>query len=128
MGLMYSDCEELSMQRFEKILGRKIRIGVVGCGRISANHLRAISQFAEDFELVSACDIDEAALQQVKQDYGINGYADLHQMLESENLDAVVLCTPSGLHPRQAILAAQHGVNVISEKPMATRYEDGECL
>jgi UDP-N-acetyl-2-amino-2-deoxyglucuronate dehydrogenase len=128
MAFTYSDCREQDMNKYNKIMGRKIRIGVVGCGRISGNHLRAISQYAEDIELISACDIDDIALQQVTQDYGINGYSDLHQMLESEGLDAVVLCTPSGLHPRQAILAARHGVNVISEKPMATRYEDGVAM
>ena len=122
---MYFDYEDLRMQRFEKILDRKIRMGVVGCGRISGNHLRAISQYAEDIELVAACDVDAVALKKVKQDYGVHGYTELDQMLANEKLDAVVLCTPSGLHPRQAILAARRGVNVISEKPMATRYKDG---
>ena len=46
-------------------------------------------------------------------------------MLSHETLDLVVLCTPSGLHPSQAILAATHGVHVVTEKPMATRYIDG---
>ena len=44
-------------------------------------------------------------------------------MLIHETLDLVVLCTPSGLHPSQAIIAAEHGVHVV--KPMATRYNDG---
>jgi UDP-N-acetyl-2-amino-2-deoxyglucuronate dehydrogenase len=46
-------------------------------------------------------------------------------MLSCEQLDLVVLCTPSGLHPKQAITAARFGVHVISEKPMAPRYDDG---
>ena len=46
-------------------------------------------------------------------------------MMENEELDLVVLCTPSGLHASQAELAAKHGVNVITEKPMATRWNDG---
>jgi UDP-N-acetyl-2-amino-2-deoxyglucuronate dehydrogenase len=47
------------------------------------------------------------------------------EMLRAEALDLVTLCTPSGLHPEQAIIAAKHGVGTISEKPMATRWEDG---
>jgi UDP-N-acetyl-2-amino-2-deoxyglucuronate dehydrogenase len=46
-------------------------------------------------------------------------------MLKAEALDLVALCTPSGLHPEQAILAARHGVHVLTEKPMATRWNDG---
>ena len=53
------------------------------------------------------------------------GSADLSEMLSCENLDLLVLCTPSGLHPQQAILAAKCGVHVISEKPMATSFQDG---
>ena len=47
------------------------------------------------------------------------------EMLDSENIDIVTICTPSGIHPDQAILAADHGVHVITEKPMATRWSDG---
>jgi len=46
-------------------------------------------------------------------------------MLEKETFDLVALCTPSGLHPSQTALAAQHGVNVMTEKPMATRWSEG---
>lgn len=116
------------MQRFDKILNRKIRMGIVGCGRISNKHLQAISQYADDIKLVAACDVDEAALKKVEQEYSVAGYMDLNQMILRENLDAVILCTPSGLHSRQTIIAARHGVNVVSEKPMATRYEDGLAM
>jgi UDP-N-acetyl-2-amino-2-deoxyglucuronate dehydrogenase len=46
-------------------------------------------------------------------------------MLQSESIDLVALCTPSGIHSKQAVLAAQHGVHVLTEKPMATRWDDG---
>ena len=48
-------------------------------------------------------------------------------MLSQENLDAIVICTPSGCI-LDNIIAAEHGVNVISEKPMATRFEDGLAM
>ena len=46
-------------------------------------------------------------------------------MLEKENLDLVALCTPSGVHAEQTELCAKYKVNVVTEKPMATRWEDG---
>jgi len=46
-------------------------------------------------------------------------------MLKNEAVDVISICTPSGLHPEQTIMAAKHGVHVMTEKPMATRWQDG---
>jgi len=46
-------------------------------------------------------------------------------MLKAEKIDLIALCTPSGLHPAETMLAARYGVNVMTEKPMATRWHDG---
>jgi len=113
------------MRNYQAIIDRKIRVGVVGCGRISQNHFGAIFNFDSDLSLVAVCDTNSAALNETTQKYNVAGYNDLAQMLSAEKLDLIVLCTPSGLHPEQAILAAKYKVNVISEKPMATRYSDG---
>ena len=59
MALTYSDCERVRMQIFDKIKGRMIRLAVVGCGRISDNHFKAISNYPKDLELVAVCDINE---------------------------------------------------------------------
>ncbi len=113
------------MQTFPSITGRKIRYALVGCGRISKNHFGAIVQFADDIELVAVCDIDAAVLAAHQQQYQVPGYQRMEDMLKAEQIDVVALCTPSGLHPDQAVLAAQYGVHVLSEKPMATRWQDG---
>jgi UDP-N-acetyl-2-amino-2-deoxyglucuronate dehydrogenase len=110
---------------FEEIQGRKIRLGLVGCGRISKNHFDSIDQYADDIQLVAVCDSDRSVLKNHQDKYGVAGYSNMEDMLEKENLDVVSLCTPSGQHPQQTILAANHKVNVITEKPMATRWTDG---
>lgn len=107
------------------IIERKIRIGVVGCGRISKNHFGSIETHAEDMELAAVCDIDREILSTHSEKYGVKGYVRLDEMLREENLDLIALCTPSGLHSAQAEMAAQYGVNVMTEKPMATRWHDG---
>jgi UDP-N-acetyl-2-amino-2-deoxyglucuronate dehydrogenase len=107
------------------ITGRKIRIGIVGCGRISKNHFGSIEKHAEELELVSVCDVDASVLASHVSHYGVPGYRDMSQMLSEQALDMVALCTPSGVHPEQAILAAKHLVHVVTEKPMATRWSDG---
>lgn len=108
-----------------EITDRKIRIAVVGCGRISANHFGAIMQHAADLELVAVCDTDPATLEQHRNKYQVPGYGSVADLLKTVDVDIVALCTPSGLHPEQAVLAASHGVHVMTEKPMATRWSDG---
>ena len=49
-------------------------------------------------------------------------------MLENEVIDIISICTPSGLHSEHTILSASYGVNVMTEKPMATRLEDGRLM
>jgi len=81
------------------IVGRRIRFAVVGCGRISGRHLEALKTHAENAEIVAVCDPD-----------------------------VVVLATPSGMHADQGVQIAGAGRHVVTEKPMATRWEDGKRL
>lgn len=103
----------------------KLKIAIVGCGRIAKNHLASIAQFPDQLELTAVCDSNPIALEKALQEHSVTGYARLEDLLKKERLDLVSLCTPSGLHADQAILAARSGVNVITEKPMATKWADG---
>jgi UDP-N-acetyl-2-amino-2-deoxyglucuronate dehydrogenase len=107
------------------IKNRKIRVAIVGCGRISKNHFGSIEKHQDNIELVSICDIQQEVLSGHEVVYKVKGYLDLSDMLENEDLDLVVICTPSGTHADQTELCANHGVNVMTEKPMATRWSDG---
>ena len=107
------------------ITGRKIRVAIVGCGRISKNHFASIKTHTDNIELIAVCDIDPNALASAVKEQCVNGYQYLEDMLKQENLDMVVLCTPSGLHSAQAQMAAHSKINVMTEKPMATRWLDG---
>ena len=115
----------MRLNNFPIIKDRRMKVGLVGCGRISKNHFGSILKYPNDLELTAVCDIDGDALKKATAEYKVQGYLELKDMLINETLDLVVLCTPSGLHPSQAVLAAAHGVHVVSEKPMATRYNDG---
>jgi UDP-N-acetyl-2-amino-2-deoxyglucuronate dehydrogenase len=102
-----------------------VKFAVVGCGRISKNHFDAIARHGDRAELVAVCDADDAALAAAKAKYGVPGFHALKDLLEAVYCDVVVLATPSGLHPTQAIMAAAAGRHVVTEKPMATRWADG---
>lgn len=116
------------MIQYTTVTDRKIRIALVGCGRISKNHFASIEQYAKEFQLVAVCDIDPTILQASTHQYKVPGYLSMTEMLQKEELDLVALCTPSGLHPQQAILAAEYQVNVLTEKPMGTRFSDGVAM
>ena len=108
------------------ISGRRIRFAVVGCGRIAASHFAALQAHVQDAELVAVCDTDDQALAKAAGATGVSAFATFAQLLDAPSApDVVVLCTPSGLHSQQAIKAAQRGLHVITEKPMATRWSDG---
>lgn len=113
------------MKSYPTINGRKIRIAIVGCGRISKNHFDSIEKHHNNAELVSICEVQQTVLSKHTKEYKVKGYIDLIKMLENENLDLVVICTPSGIHADQTELCAKYGVNVMTEKPMATRWNDG---
>ncbi len=111
-----------------QIDGRPVRFALVGCGRIAKNHILAIQKHADRAQLVGVCDVDPAALAQAVQSTGARGYTSLTQMLDECDADAFILTTPSGLHAEQAVQIAAANRHVITEKPMATRWEDGKRM
>lgn len=101
---------------------------LVGCGRISAKHLEALHAHSNKARITDVCDIDPAKLNAAIEATGATGHATLGELLAKGSADNVILCTPSGLHPRQAIECAAAGKNVVTEKPMATRWQDGLAM
>ncbi|NHZ87681.1 gfo/Idh/MocA family oxidoreductase [Massilia sp. CCM 8733] len=110
------------------VTDRRIRFALVGCGRIANNHFNAIAQHEDRCELAGVCDIDPVALAAAAARTGARPYRTLAEMLAKCNADAFIICTPSGLHPEQAVQIAGSGRHVITEKPMATRWEDGKRM
>jgi UDP-N-acetyl-2-amino-2-deoxyglucuronate dehydrogenase len=106
-------------------MNTKIKFAIVGCGRIAQNHFSSIEKFTDQIELVSICDIDKKVLSNHVRRFGVSGYLNLEEMLKMNEIDILVICTPSGLHSDQTVLAASYGVHVMTEKPMATRWQDG---
>jgi len=107
------------------ITGRKIKVALVGCGRIAKNHAEAIKKHADRCELTAICDTRPEVLNEFSQAYGVEVYTSLEELLTQSDVDLVSLCTPSGIHPLQAVRVASFGRHVLTEKPMAVRWQDG---
>jgi UDP-N-acetyl-2-amino-2-deoxyglucuronate dehydrogenase len=113
------------MHQFSTITNRKIKFAIVGCGRISNNHFAALRDHENSTELVAICDVDRFALDAAERETHAKPYSSLNTLLSNSDADIVVLTTPSGLHSNQAIQVAASGRHVMTEKPMATRWQDG---
>ncbi|MCU1493637.1 MAG: hypothetical protein JWO62_1401 [Acidimicrobiaceae bacterium] len=105
----------------------KVRLGLVGCGRIAqVAHLPAARK-AVGVELVAVCDASEHLSTNVAHQYGVAGFTDLDAMLAVE-LDAVIVATPDRLHASNATAALEAGKHVLVEKPLASGADEARQL
>ena len=105
----------------------KSNFGVIGCGRIAPHHIGAIEQIPEA-RLAMVADIVAERAKAFGERYGVPWTTDYHDILESDAVDVVNICTPSGLHAHMGIEAAKAGKHVVVEKPMALTLEDADAL
>jgi len=113
---------------YQNIKNRKIKVALVGCGRIAGKHFEAIAAHSDDLELVAVCDDNLETLEAHARKYQVRPYGSYARLVAECDCDMVILCTPSGLHSQQTIEAARYRKHVMSEKPMATRWRDGLAM
>jgi myo-inositol 2-dehydrogenase/D-chiro-inositol 1-dehydrogenase/scyllo-inositol 2-dehydrogenase (NAD+) len=108
---------------------RTLGIGVIGCGSIAQeSHLPAINRIPST-RLVAVADVDESRAQLASQKFGAhNWYRDYMDLLESEDVDAVDVCTPTKYHADVVVAAAKAGKHVLCEKPMALSLADADRM
>lgn len=104
------------------LMAEQVCFGIIGCGVIGPTHAKAISGLP-DARLVAVADVIAEQAQQLADRYGATPYANVQEMLDSEQLDVVNICTPSGLHGDLACQAMRSGRHVIVEKPMEISHE-----
>lgn len=103
-----------------------IQFAIIGCGHAAAIHAAQIKRFGQ---LAAVCDINLTKGKIFAEKYGARFYPELKQLLKNEPTpDVVVICTPNGLHCRQAIAAMRAGCHVLVEKPMALRVRDANAM
>ena len=95
-----------------------VRIGFVGCGGMANSHMSNLNQI-EDAELVGFTDIVTEKAEAAAEEYGGKAYESHQAMYEDADLDAVYICVPPFAHEDQEILAAQAGLAIFVEKPVA---------
>jgi UDP-N-acetyl-2-amino-2-deoxyglucuronate dehydrogenase len=106
---------------------KKIKFGLIGCGRIAQRHAEHISNKGQ---LVAVCDVVKEKADEMAAKYGAKAFYDEKEMLKShKDIDVISVCSPNGLHAEHAILALNEGFHVLCEKPMAISVHDcGEMI
>jgi UDP-N-acetyl-2-amino-2-deoxyglucuronate dehydrogenase len=108
--------------------GGKVGFGLVGTGMAGGIHA-AEFPFVEGAELVAACSRNEANVSKFAATFGIpEAYADYRSLIDSPNVDVVVVLVPTGLHQEVALYAARAKKHVIIEKPLEINLERADRI
>lgn len=103
---------------------KALNAALVGVGRMGANHARILAEM-EGVNLKAVCDADKAAAEKIARKYFVPAhYRDIQQMVDTEELDAVVIATPTTEHRKAAKICIEKKLHVFLEKPMATTVEE----
>lgn len=105
-----------------------VKFAIVGCGNIGSRHI-AVVDAQENAKISALCDIDREKADKYSTMYGnIPFFTSYEEMLTKTDADVINICTPHGLHAPMAIAAANHGKNVLVEKPMALTSEEADQM
>lgn len=105
-----------------------VRVGIVGCGKIARTHAEALSKL-EIADFVACCDMDLARAEALAGEFGAaRATDDLAGLLASGEVEAVHVCTPHPIHERVVIAAAEAGVHVLCEKPIAITLGEADRM
>ena len=96
----------------------RLKIGFVGCGGIASMHASRLFAMKE-VALTAFCDVVKEKAFSFMEKYGGRSYIDYHDMFDKEPLDIVFICLPPYAHKDEVMVAAEKGVNIYIEKPIA---------
>ena len=106
---------------------RPLRIGIIGCGNVSALHLSA-ARGTPEAKLVACCDIDKKKARAAAEKYGCRAFRSYRRMIRRCRPDAVHICLPHHLHTAVVGYCLTKKLHILSEKPMATELQECERL
>ena len=108
-------------------MSKKLRFGIIGVGRMGGRHAFNMAWgFVHDAKLVAVCDLLPSALDKFKRHKKIKKYSSYKEMIENENLDAVIIATEHYSHGEIARYCIEKKVHVLIEKPLTVTKGDSE--
>jgi predicted dehydrogenase len=106
-----------------------LRFGLVGCGRIAVRHAELLGQgHIQGGKLVAVCDVKLDRAMKFSEQQRVPYFLDMDEMMSQEEIDVVVVLTPSGLHAEHVINLAKYRKHIVVEKPMALSLSDADAM
>jgi UDP-N-acetyl-2-amino-2-deoxyglucuronate dehydrogenase len=106
---------------------KPLRTALIGCGKVGGIHAKALTTLPES-ELVAVCDSSLERAESFAAHYGAKAFSDVSTMLREGGAEAVFVCTPHPLHREPVVLAAEAGLHIMVEKPMAASLADCDAM
>src|SRR5690242_12433818 len=106
---------------------KRIRTALIGCGKVGGLHAGALTTLQES-TLVAVCDSSSDRAERFGARYNARAFREVSQMIRESGAEAVFICTPHPLHAEPAVLAAEAGLHVMIEKPMAANLPDCDAM
>ena len=107
-----------------------LKYAIIGCGRISPNHIAAAIE--NELDIVAVCDLEEEKMDSAIEKFNLSSntkkYVDYKEMLKNEKPELVAICTESGKHGQIALDCIDYGSNLIIEKPIALSLEEVDMI
>jgi myo-inositol 2-dehydrogenase / D-chiro-inositol 1-dehydrogenase len=98
---------------------KKLKIGVIGTGRIGKVHIATLAQSVPQAEIVGIADVNVSGATEVANGFGISTvYGDYKKIINNPEVEAVVICSPTDTHARYIVEAALAGKHIFCEKPI----------
>jgi predicted dehydrogenase len=96
--------------------------GIIGAGSISDFHAKAVKSL-RNAKLIGICGTNQEKVKVLALKYSCKAFRDATELLDSQEIDIILIATPSGAHMRPVIEAACHGKHVLCEKPLEVKLE-----
>lgn len=109
-------------------MASKVRVAIIGLGRVSRTHIDAIKYWPDLCELAAVIDMQEKLAVSFSEEYGVPYYTSVDEAFKDPNIDAVVICLPHTLHQEITVKACEAGKHVLVEKVMANSVSEGEAM
>ncbi|HIC2068384.1 TPA: Gfo/Idh/MocA family protein [Raoultella ornithinolytica] len=102
------------------------KIGLIGLGMIGRDHLKRFKNVITGAQVTAVCDINRSAADAVAKEYGATAFYDAEEMINSDLIDAVFICSIGPVHKAQIMAAFKAGKPVFCEKPLTPTADESK--
>lgn len=106
-----------------------LKFALLGCGRIAKRHSELLGhKQIRNAGLVAVCDIVEEKAKKIGEQFGVPYFTDVHEMLQTIDVDVVTVLTESGYHAKHVLEITKYKKHIVVEKPMALTLDDADAM